>query len=159
MSLLGVGSELLLQKGGGGGGAALVWDGGDISAGEGNALPRATRVLLTRVRQAAFKQPSIFRSQRCAEGPIVAPSCSKERQSPLSSRALFPPSSTCRRAEVGSVVALCVFLTLRLHVSISRDNKPQCVLCLTLYTDVSIYHSFGALRRFRVTLVETLVGT
>ena len=120
--------------------------------------------LQTRLRDFTFTLASLVaqtvkRLPVMQETHIVAPSCSKERQSPLSSRALFPPSSTCRRAEVGSVVALCVFLTLRLHVSISRDNKPQCVLCLTLYTDVSIYHSFGALRRFRVTLVETLVGT
>ena len=60
MSLLGVGSELLLQKGGGGAGAALIWGGGDSSAGEGNALPSVTHVLLTRVRQADFKQQVFF---------------------------------------------------------------------------------------------------
>lgn len=32
-------------------------------------------------------------------------------------------------------MALCVFLKLWLRVSISLDNKTQCFLCLTLYTE------------------------
>lgn len=54
-----MGSELFLHEGGGGAGAAPLWGGGDGSAGEGSSLPHVTHVLLTRVREAAFEQPSI----------------------------------------------------------------------------------------------------